>query len=195
MLLKCSPAGKLIFNNNFPKSISNFFQYSRHLLAAGGGGSAKTGVANGFAIFELFHNGQHYVAEEIQRCETQVIMNMACSIKSVDKRSILVIGQEGNSQMFVITTKIGQLPAKEPVGRRESTSETRQRKNRERADLAGPDMYRAGADANRSKSRIHFEIKAADTVQTDFAQPEPLQRVVRISPKGKFMVWSTLIFQ
>lgn len=151
---------------------------------AGGGGSAKTGVANGFEIYELFHNGQHFVAEEIQRHETQVIMNMACSmsLKSIDKRSLLVVGQESHSQMFIITTKVGQ-PLKDQVGRRESSSDFRHRKNRERLELPGNS---AGADTNRIK-KIYFEIKAADSIQTDFTQPEPLQRVVRISRNGKFM--------
>lgn len=149
---------------------------------AGGGGSAKTGVANGFEIYELFHNGHHFVAEEIQRHETgaEVIMNM--SMKNVDRRSLLVVGQESHSQMFVINPKVGQLPPRENLGRRESSAEVRQRKNRERSESTG------SQDDGSNMKRVYFEIKAADSIQTDFTQPEPLQRVVRISPNGKFMV-------
>lgn len=165
----------------------------RHLLVAGGGGSAKTGVANGFEIYELFHNGRHFVAEEIQRHETgsEVIMNM--SMKSVDKKSLLVVGQESHSQMFIINTKVGQLPAKETLNRRESssnrresTSEVRQRKTRERTESVSQEKA-PQEDGNKMK-RDYFEIKSADSVQTDFTQTEPLQRVVKISPNGKFMV-------
>lgn len=153
---------------------------------AGGGGSAKTGVANGFEIYELFHNGQHFVAEEIQRHETgsEVVMNM--SMKSVDKKSLLVVGQESHSQMFVINPRVGQLPPREMFNRRESTAEVRQRKNRERTESIGHEKSGSGDDSPQMK-RIYFDIKAADSVQTDFTQIEPLQRVVRISPNGRFM--------
>lgn len=153
---------------------------------AGGGGSAKTGVANGFEIYELFHNGQHFVAEEIQRHETgsEVVMNM--SMKSVDKKSLLVVGQESHSQMFVINPRVGQLPPREIFNRRESTAEVRQRKNRERTESIGHEKSGGGDDTPQMK-RIYFDIKAADSVQTDFTQIEPLQRVVRISPNGRFM--------
>lgn len=156
----------------------------RHLLVAGGGGGAKTGVANGFEIYELFHNGQHFVAEEIQRHETgsEVIMNM--SMRSVDKRSLLVVGQESHSQMFIINTKVGQLPPRETQNRRESSTELRQRKNRERSESIGSEKGQENVDRMK---RVYFEIKAADSIQTDFTQSEPLQRVVRISPNGKFM--------
>lgn len=155
------------------------------MLVAGGGGSAKTGVANGFEIYELFHNGQHFEAEEIQRHETgsEVIMNM--SLTNIDKRALLVVGQESHSQMFLINPKVGQLPPKESASnRRESTSDVRQRKNRERTESVSSD--KPGDDGPRMK-RVYFDIKPADSVQTDFTQPEPLQRVVRISPNGRFM--------
>jgi prolactin regulatory element-binding protein len=154
------------------------------LLVAGGGGSAKTGVANGFEIYELYHNGHHFVAEEIQRHETgsEVIMNM--SMMNIDKKSLLVVGQESHSQMFVINTKVGQLPPKENANRRESSADVRQRKTRERTESVSQGK---GDDDPSRKRRVFFDIKAADSIQTDFTQHEPLQRVVRISPNGKFM--------
>lgn len=157
------------------------------MLVAGGGGSAKTGVANGFEIYELFHNGQHFVAEEIQRHETgsEVIMNM--SMRNIDRRSLLVVGQESHSQMFVINPKVGQLPPKEAVNRRESSADIRQRKNRERTESVGQEAAPAAGSDGQKIKRVYFEIKAADSIQTDFTKPEPLQRVVRISPNGKFM--------
>lgn len=112
-------------------------------------------------------------------------MNM--SVKNIDKKSLLVVGQESHSQMFIINTKVGQLPVRETVNRRESTSEVRQRKNRERTESVSSVPEKITENGIRMK-RVYFEIKSADSVQTDFAQPEPLQRVVRISPNGKFMV-------
>lgn len=164
--------------------------FFRHLLVAGGGGSAKTGVANGFEIYELFHNGQHFVAEEVQRHETgsEVIMNMALK-RGDDIKSFLVVGQESHSQMFVITTKVGQIPPKETVLRKESNAEVRQRKNRERTESVGNgDVDDNSSNTIPKMKRIYFEIRTADSIQTDFTQPEPLQRIVRVSPNGKFMV-------
>lgn len=153
---------------------------------AGGGGSAKTGVANGFEIYELFHNGQHFIAEEIQRHETgsEVIMNM--SLTTMDKKSLLVVGQESHSQMFIINPKVGQLPPRETVSRRESSTEVRQRKNRERTESISHEKAADDTDESNMK-RVYFEVKSADSIQTDFTNPEPLQRVVRISPNGRFM--------
>lgn len=127
------------------------------------------------------------MAEEIQRHETgsEVIMNM--SMRNIDRRSLLVVGQESHSQMFVINTKVGQLPPKEAVNRRESSADVRQRKNRERTESVGQEAANGGGGDVPRMKRVFFEIKAADSIQTDFTQPEPLQRVVRISPNGKFM--------
>ncbi|CRK97785.1 CLUMA_CG011164, isoform A [Clunio marinus] len=174
----------LLAKVNFPLYAAEMLT-SRHLLVAGGGGSAKTGVANGFEIYELFHNGQHFVAEEIQRHETgsEVIMNM--SMRSFQTRSLLVVGQESHSQMFIIHPKVGQLPPREIQHRRESSTEVRQRKNRERTESMGSEKEQ---DDGQKMKRVYFEIKAADSVQTDFTKSEPLQRVVRISPDGRFMV-------
>lgn len=156
---------------------------------AGGGGSAKTGVANGFEIYELYHNGSHFVAEEIQRHETgsRAVMNM--SMKIVDRRSLLVAGQESHSQMFIIQSKVGQLPVKETVNRRESSAEVRQRKRTEstsQQETAKAPTITTDSEGNRLK-RVYFEIKSADSIQTDFYEREPLQRVVKISGNGKFM--------
>ena len=39
----------------------------RHILVAGGGGAANTGVKNGFEIFEITNNGEQLVGESITR--------------------------------------------------------------------------------------------------------------------------------
>ena len=45
-----------------------FVQISpRHILVAGGGGAAKTGVKNGFEIFEITNNGEQLVGESITK--------------------------------------------------------------------------------------------------------------------------------
>ena len=49
-------------------STITFVQISpRHILVAGGGGAAKTGVKNGFEIFEITNNGEQLVGESITK--------------------------------------------------------------------------------------------------------------------------------
>lgn len=114
---------------------------------------------------------------------------MNLSMKSVDKKALLVVGQESHSQMFIMNPKVGQLPPREPTNRRDSSTEVRQRKNRERTESVGSDS--SIPDNNNSSQqrmkRVYFDIKVADSIQTDFLLPEPLQRVIRISPDGKLM--------
>ncbi|CAG9804238.1 unnamed protein product [Chironomus riparius] len=185
----------LLAKVNFPLYAAEMLT-SRHLMVAGGGGSAKTGVANGFEIYELYHNGKYFVAEEIQRHETgsRAVMNM--SIKIMDKKTVLVAGQENHSQMFIVTSKVGQIPPKETAttttttNRRESTAEVRQRRRTESTTSHDtPKKPSATIDSSEKQmKRVYFEIKPGDSIQTDFFEREPLQRVVRISMNGKFMV-------
>jgi len=165
---------------------------TRHLLVAGGGGSAKTGVANGFEIYELYHNGKYFVAEEIQRHETgaRAVMNM--SMKIMDRKTVLVAGQESHTQMFIVTSKVGQIPPKEnattTTNRRESSAEVRQRRRTESTSQDTPKITPITTDSTGNQmKRVYFDIKPGDSVQTDFFEREPLQRVVRISMNGKFM--------
>lgn len=161
------------------------------MLVAGGGGSAKTGVANGFEIYELYHNGKYFVAEEIQRHETgsRAVMNM--SMKILDKKALLIAGQESHSQMFIITSKVGQIPPKETAtpNRRESSTDIRKRKRTESTSQDTPKSppILATDSTGKQLKRVYFDIKPGDSIQTDFYEREPLQRVVRISMNGKFM--------
>lgn len=159
------------------------------MLVAGGGGSAKTGVANGFEIYELYHDGKYFVAEEIQRHETgsRAVMNM--SLKINEKSALLVAGQESHSQMFEISSKVGQATPKESIipNRRESSTDVRQRKRTESSTQETVPKIPAIDSAGKQLKRIYFDIKSGDSIQTDFYEREPLQRVVKISTNGKFM--------
>lgn len=167
----------------------------RHLIVAGGGGSANTGIANGFEIYEIYHNGEHFVAEEIQRHETgrQIVMNM--SMTQAERKILLVAGQESHNQMFIVTPRVGQLPPQEApskANRRESTTEVRQRKRTESTSNDTPSKAQATPRKESTSSldmkRVYFDIKSGDSIQTDFSKSDPFQRVVRISPNGKIMV-------
>lgn len=167
--------------------------FCRHLIVAGGGGAANTGIANGFEIYEIFHNGEHFVAEEIQRHETgrEIVMNM--SMNHIDRKILLCAGQESHNQMFIVTPKVGQLPdlISKPSGRRESSAEVRQRKRTDSTSQTDGTPSKKSTPRRETSTldakRVYFDIKSGDSIQTDFSKNDPFQRVVRICASGKLM--------
>lgn len=177
---------------------------SRHVLVAGGGGSSKTGVANGFEIYEIYHNGTRFVAEEVIRHETgpSVVMNFA--VRNDTRRSYLVAGQEAHCQLYHVNPKI-IIEGEEELGTEDDglinkkdkkpvqNGVLRKRHNSVNSTSGVENIKEnkptpiANGDVKSNMKRIRFDIKAADSIQTDFLTSEPIQRVVRISPSGKFM--------
>lgn len=127
------------------------------------------------------------MAQEVQRHETgsEVIMN--CALKNSDRKSFLVVGQESHCQMYIITPKVGQLNKEKPERKDSAVDPVRQRKNREKSESSVGGGANITDSDNDGFKRVYFDIKAADSIQTDFTPLEPLQRIVRISPNGKFM--------
>ncbi|ALC38182.1 CG9175 [Drosophila busckii] len=192
------PSDGLLARVNFPLYAVDMLT-SRHILVAGGGGSSKTGVANGFEIYELYHNGSHFCAEEVLRHETgaNVVMNFA--VRNGGRRAYLCAGQEAHCQMYFVQPRIecedealaeGKKPA--PV---ERPHENGVRQRGSGAAHSGVESLPNGhnnaptaADVLKQFRRLQFDIQAADVVQTDFLKnAEPLQRVVRISGNGRLM--------
>ncbi|CAG9769169.1 unnamed protein product [Ceutorhynchus assimilis] len=152
---------------------------NRHVLVGGGGGSSKTGVANGFEIFELSHDGKKFHVEEVTRHETgpNVVMNCSVSSSPDKKHTYLVAGQESHCQLYHVNTDFAaQLNGSvETIGNNhEDTGEFRQRKNKTNNN-------------KNTKKRLKFVLSPGDSVQTDFNGTEPLCRVVRLHPNGKLM--------
>lgn len=174
---------------------------SRHVIVGGGGGSSKTGVANGFEIFELSHDGKRFIVEEMVRHETGSVVVMNCACYSNSKRTFLVAGQESHCQLYNVSFDI--------VNRRRTTSvssndphqvgETnlRRRGSRVRGTSVSEDHPSVTKEKDKEKEKVNknsnefrhleFHIKPVDSVQTDFSKQEPLQKVVRISRSGEFM--------
>lgn len=155
---------------------------SRHVLVGGGGGSANTGVANGFEIFEISHDGDMFIAEEVIRYETGPSVVMNCSSYSNSKHTYLVAGQESHCQLYHVQDQIidedfdDEMEKIETVGHKNGV---KHRKNSSKSDT-----NRNNLGINK---RLSFVIKSGDSVQTDFGKEEPIQRVVRICNSGKFM--------
>ncbi|XP_018324563.1 prolactin regulatory element-binding protein [Agrilus planipennis] len=149
---------------------------SRHVLVGGGGGSSKTGVANGFEIFELSHDGNKFIAEEVIRHETGSNVVMNCCTYSDKKHLHLVAGQESHCQLYKVQTKIHSNEVIEEIG--DSSHEgLRQRKKSTQNNL----------DSNKNDRKLSFTLHPFDSVQTDFLEKEPLQRVVKINHTGSLI--------
>ncbi|XP_043287876.1 prolactin regulatory element-binding protein [Venturia canescens] len=185
--------GCLLARVNFPLYTLQMLT-SRHILVGGGGGSSKTGVANGFEIFELSHNGSHFVAEEVTRHETGPSVVMNCASYTDGKRTWLVAGQESHCQLYNVSSKVvhvenGEIPRRNSVlekdglrQRRKSERETtKQNQPKEKVEEM------KDSNSNLKSKKLQLVVKPADSIQTDFGKSEALQRIVRISTCGKLM--------
>lgn len=196
------PNDGLLARVNFPLYAIEMLT-SRHVLVAGGGGASKTGVANGFEIYEIHHNGEKYVADEVIRHETgpTVVMNLA--VKNDEKRTLLVAGQESHCQMYLVNPIItstdgeviggGKSESVDGMRKRKNVSYQQQQSNGQAGGGQSPTVGEQGKGGKEKekvqpgRKQIRFEIKTGDSIQTDFTELEPLQRVVRISPDGRIM--------
>lgn len=166
---------------------------SHHVLVGGGGGSSKTGVANGFEIFELKYDGNKFIAEEMVRHETgpSVVMNCACY--SNDRHTYLVAGQESHCQLYNVNIEVVEKTECEtvPSSSEQESGELRKRQKSKRKSslsVGDADSKNENLDRNSNSARLFkFQIKPSDSVQTDFSNDEPIQRVVRISRDGQLM--------
>ncbi|XP_034175808.1 guanine nucleotide-exchange factor SEC12 [Osmia lignaria lignaria] len=175
---------------------------SRHILVGGGGGSSKTGVANGFEIFELSHNGYQFIAEEVTRHETGPSVVMNCTTYNDGKRTWIAAGQESHCQLYNVNSKVvtikneeiikedndndgndnGNLKGKKRLRHRKRSGEVVENIiSKERIEEIKDD------NSNIRSKKLQLIVKPADSVQTDFSKEEPLQRIVRISLNGKLM--------
>ncbi|XP_046746071.1 prolactin regulatory element-binding protein [Diprion similis] len=191
--------GGLLARVNFPLYTLQMLT-SRHVLVGGGGGSSKTGVANGFEIFELFHDGVQFVAEEVTRHETGPSVVMNCASHNDGKRTVVVAGQESHCQLYnvnmkIITLENGEVAKGSVTGTGTATAGLRQRRRSERDDAEREkeklkqERVEEVVDSNSNvrHKKLQLIIKPADSIQTDFSKVEPLQRIVRVSPTGKYM--------
>ncbi|KAI8427417.1 hypothetical protein MSG28_001964 [Choristoneura fumiferana] len=154
---------------------------NRHVLVAGGGGASNTGVANGFEIFELSHNGERFVAEEVMRHETGPNVVMTCSVRTADNRTYLTAGQESHCQLYRVNIRM--VDAAE-MRRGSFRAENGLIRKRRRTVSENENISKTDKNSNTMEKRMSFEIRPSDSVQTDFG-PDALQRVVSISHSGK----------
>lgn len=136
-------------------------------------------------IYEIYHNGRRFVAEEVIRHETGANVVMNCAVTSDERRSYLIAGQESHCQMYLVNLKVVD---EEEMAKSKPTTEEILRRRKSSTKSSGVETIRSKSiDANANTKHIRFEIQPGDSVQTDFTPTDPLQRVVRISPNGKLM--------
>lgn len=144
-------------------------------------------------IYEIYHDGSKFIAEEIIRHETGPSVVMNCAVKNNDRRSLLVAGQESHCQLYLVNTKLqqnGEIQGKVLKENDEPNQKSNQVRQRKLTNKDIPSSAEAAGNINNTTSnvkQIKFEIKPSDSIQTDFSPSEPLQRVVRISPNGRIM--------
>lgn len=129
-----------------------------------------------------------------------VVMNFA--VRNGGRRGYLCAGQEAHCQMYYVQPRVQSEEDGNGngvgVGDGKPAPEERPHENgnvRQRNAHSGVEPVANGhrpplstADILRQFRRLHFDIQAADVIQTDFLKgAEPLQRVVRISGNGRLM--------
>lgn len=136
------------------------------LIAAGGGGAAKTGIKNGVHFLQL---------EQINGClsasllhshdtETRATMNLALA------GDILAAGQDARCQL--LRFQVHQQKSNKAEKSSSKEQGPRQRKG------AAPAEKKPAAEAHREG--VELKVKNLEAVQTDFST-EPLQKVVRFN--------------
>lgn len=125
-------------------------------------------------IFELSHNGAHFIAEEVTRHETGPSVVMNCASHNNGKKTWIVAGQESHCQLYnvnpkVVTSENGEL-IKGPTAA--SKDGLRHRRNSERVEEAQSPKERIEEikddNSNVKSKKLQLVLKSADSVQTAF---------------------------
>lgn len=198
-----SNAEELLARVNFPpytvKMLTN-----RHILVAGGGGKAKTGIANAVKIYELSHDGKRCRAESSSHYDTGDTAIMNCATYHNGKYFVLAAGQEAYCHLYQITFKVttpedeGEVIGNNSEGAPESGVRQRQHgegpgskiEEIETQEKKPTKERKPKNDKNRNSvsSFIGFNFQPLQSVQTDFHAEDPFQKIVRVAGDCKFMV-------
>lgn len=108
---------------------------------------------------------------------------MNCSVFSDSKHCYLVAGQESHCQLYNVNSVLVTDESKvETLSNNHSEVRERKPKAKQKTD-----------NNKNVKKTLKFIMNPSDSVQTDFENPEPLCRVVRINKNGKILASGKLI--
>ncbi|NIG59965.1 prolactin regulatory element-binding protein isoform X1 [Pontoporia blainvillei] len=142
------------------------------LIAAGGGGAAKTGIKNGVHFLQLEQINGRLSASLLHShdTETRATMNLALA------GNILAAGQDAHCQL--LRFRIHQQKGQNKTGKAGSKEQgPRQRKGAAPAEKSGAETY---------QEEVEFSVENLQAVQTDFS-PDPLQKVVCFNHDGTLL--------
>lgn len=175
----------------------------RHILVAGGGGGAKTGIRNVIEIYELINSGSCCRAESVTHYETgkQAIMN--CTVFHNGKYYVLAAGMEGMCQLYQMKFRIldqngvkhrKSTEKQSSIRQRRRTSSESAKSKSESADLnkeatSHPERQTKKSDSNANSilTKIGFDIQPLQSFATDFSD-DPFQKLVRFSKPANILV-------
>lgn len=146
-----------------------------HIVVAGGGGAAKTGVPNAVDILKIRKNRKAIQADPVERLETGDVASMNISVLNPgkDKDILLAVGLGGKCSVYSVAPKTAA-----GGDNSNSTHGLKQRKSKKKQEPVKP------ADGDKDD---HFTFNLLQTLETDFS-PDPLQKAVRIGKNGKLLV-------
>lgn len=128
-------------------------------------------------IFELSHNGAHFIAEEVTRHETGPSVVMNCASHNNGKKTWIVAGQESHCQLYNVNTKVvtsenGELIKGPAAPAATNKDGLRHRKNSEKFEETSSQKERTeevkNDNSNVKSKKLQLILKPADSVQTAF---------------------------
>jgi len=152
----------------------------RHLMLAGGGGAANTGVKNGFEIFEITTNGENVIGESVTRFYTGEYSVYSLAARqagnnNVPHRVLLAAGHNEFCQVYSLSLE-------------RDRNNSSPRENLHRRSNGVPAGSGQGARVEeQQETKLVFKTEPYKKVQIDFNAKEPYGKVVRISLNGKFL--------
>lgn len=126
-------------------------------------------------IFELSHNGTHFVAEEVTRHETGPSVVMNCASYNNSKKTWIVAGQESHCQLYNVNPKVVTLENGELIKGPAATASKdglRHRRNSEKVEEVQSSKERIEEikddNSNVKNKKLQLILKPADSIQTAF---------------------------
>lgn len=134
----------------------------------------------------MSHNGWNFIAEEVTRHETGPNVVMNCTTYNDDKKTWLAAGQESHCQLYNVTSRIVTLENGE-IPKTTNATTTKENLRQRRKNDKNDETNNLSIDKNNKHKRLQLILEPSTSIKTDFSDIDPRQRIVRISPNGKYM--------
>ncbi|KAK2174544.1 hypothetical protein NP493_791g00016 [Ridgeia piscesae] len=164
--------GVTVANSAFPLYAIHMIG-DQHVMIAGGGGQAKTGVGNAIEIYELKHFTGSCELRKVMSFDTDREAPMNCAVFKDDKNYTVAMGMDEKCVIYSLRHKIIT-----PKKGSELTEGIRKR----RGNLT------LSEDFNSATKVVSFDMVQSQSVQTDFSEPSGFQKVVRFTTDHSLMV-------